>query len=151
MKRKAIIIDDEPFIRHDLREMLSAHKDIEVAGEAGTIAAAKNLLQSSRFDVVFLDIQLRGGSGFDLVPFVHPSAAIIFITAHDEFAVRAFEINALDYLLKPVTTDRLTESLKRLAHRTKTPPEEPSSRGRLLPCPEACGSPPPRGSRVRLP
>ena len=96
VKRKAIIIDDEPFIRDDLREMLAAHRDIEVVGEAGTIAEAKKLLASRRFDVVFLDIQLRGGTGFDLLPFIDPSTQIVFITAHDEYAVRAFEINALD-------------------------------------------------------
>lgn len=117
MKLKAIIIDDEPFVRDDLREMLADHKDIEVAGEAGTIAGAKKLLAASSFDAVFLDIQLRGGSGFDLVPFIDISADIIFITAHDEFAVRAFEINALDYLLKPVTRERLAESMWRLLHK----------------------------------
>jgi two-component system LytT family response regulator len=63
------------------------------------------------------------------VPFIHPSAAIIFITAHDEFAVRAFEINALDYLLKPVTDDRLTDSLQRLAHRQTIPPGTTGSPG----------------------
>ena len=122
MKRKAIIIDDEPFIRDDLREMLADHRDIEVVGEAGTIADAKKLMASRRFDVVFLDIQLRGGSGFDLVPLIDISADIIFITAHDEFAVRAFEINALDYLLKPVTRERLAESLWRLLHKEEKQP-----------------------------
>jgi two-component system LytT family response regulator len=128
MKLKAIIIDDEPFVRDDLRDMLAAHGDIEVAGEAGTIAEAKKQLAANRFDVVFLDIQLRGGSGFELVPFIDPSADIIFITAHDEFAVRAFEINALDYLLKPVTNERLAESLKRLRHKGATPPDDTGRR-----------------------
>jgi two-component system LytT family response regulator len=114
MKLKAIIIDDEPFVRDDLRHMLAAHKDIDVAGEAGTIAGAKKQLEAIRFDVVFLDIQLRGGSGFDVLPFIGPSAQIVFITAHDEYAVRAFEVNALDYILKPVAVDRLAESIARL-------------------------------------
>jgi two-component system LytT family response regulator len=114
MKLKAIIIDDEPFVRDDLRHMLASHKEIEVAAEAGTIAGAKQKLAAGSFQVVFLDIQLRGGTGFDLVPFIDPSTDIIFITAHDEFAVRAFEVNALDYLLKPVTAGRLAESLARL-------------------------------------
>ena len=114
MNLKAIIIDDEPFVRDDLRAMLAAHEAIEVACEAGTIAEAKKQLAAGSFDVVFLDIQLRGGSGFDLVPFIDPAADIIFITAHNEFAVRAFEINALDYILKPVAADRLAESVARL-------------------------------------
>jgi two-component system LytT family response regulator len=122
MKLKAIIIDDEPFVRDDLRDMLAAHKEIEIVGEAGTIAGAKKQLAASSFDVVFLDIQLRGGSGFDLVPLIDISADIIFITAHNEFAVRAFEINALDYLLKPVTRERLAESLWRLLHKEATQP-----------------------------
>jgi two-component system LytT family response regulator len=114
MKLKAIIIDDEPYVRDDLRAMLAAHKDIEVSCEAGTIAEAKTQLAATSFDVVFLDIQLRGGTGFDLLPFIDPSAQIVFITAHDEYAVRAFEINALDYILKPVSADRLAESIARL-------------------------------------
>jgi len=114
MKLKAIIVDDEPYVRDDLRHMLAAHKDIDVAGEAGTIAGAKKQLEAKRFDVAFLDIQLRGGSGFDLLPFIDPATQIVFITAHDEYAVRAFEVNALDYILKPVAADRLAESIARL-------------------------------------
>jgi len=114
MKLKAIIIDDEPFVRDDLRAMLAAHKEIEIVGEAGTISDAKEQLAANSFDVVFLDIQLRGGTGFDLLPFIDPSTQIVFITAHDEYAVRAFEINALDYILKPVSTNRLAESIARL-------------------------------------
>ena len=117
---KSIIIDDEPFVREDLRNMLSAHRDIEIIGETETIDAAVELLSRTDPDVVFLDIQLRGGSGFDLVPFIHPSIDIIFFTAHDEYAVRAFEINALDFLLKPVTADRLAASLDRVRHRSET-------------------------------
>jgi two-component system LytT family response regulator len=114
MMLKAMIVDDEPFARDDLRYMLSSWVEIQVSGEAGTIAEAKRLLAQSSFDVVFLDIQLRGGSGFELVPFIERSAKIVFITAFDKYAVRAFEINALDYILKPVTADRLSESIERL-------------------------------------
>ena len=114
MPLKSLIVDDEPFVREDLRQMLADHREIEVIGEAGTIAEAKKLLADQRFHVVFLDIQLRGGTGFDLVPHIDPRTSIIFITAHDEFAVRAFEVNALDYLLKPVEPKRLAASLDRL-------------------------------------
>lgn len=114
MKMKALIVDDEPFARADLRHLLASHAEIEVAAEAGTVAEAKRQLAAHRVDVVFLDIQLRGGSGFELVPYITHSTAIIFITAFDGYAVRAFEINALDYLLKPITTDRLYASINRL-------------------------------------
>jgi two-component system LytT family response regulator len=114
MKLNAMIVDDEPFARDDLRHMLACQKEIKVICEAGTIAEAQKQLSENSLDVIFLDIQLRGGSGFDLVPFVDRSTDIIFTTAYDEYAVRAFEINALDYILKPVTADRLSESMKRL-------------------------------------
>ncbi len=114
MTLKALLVDDEPFVREDLRQMLLAHKSIEVICEAGTIAQAKKQLAAGRPDVVFLDIQLRGGTGFDLVPLIHKTTKIIFITAYDEYAVRAFEVNALDYILKPVTPERLAESISRL-------------------------------------
>ncbi len=114
MIRKAMIVDDEPFARDDLRRMLSAHPSIEVVCEAGTIAEARKQLADYRPDVIFLDIQLRGGTGFDLLPAIDRNIEIIFITAYDEYAVRAFRINALDYILKPVTKDRLAESVSRL-------------------------------------
>ncbi len=114
---KAMIVDDEPFVREDMQQMLMAHKSIEVICEAGTIAQAQNQLSMNRPDVVFLDIQLRGGIGFDLVPLIHKTTKIIFITAYDEYAVRAFEINALDYILKPVSPERLAEAISRLNFR----------------------------------
>ena len=111
----ALIIDDEAIARDALRVLLMAHGDVAVAGAAGTLTLARALLARDDYDVVFLDIQLRGGSGFDLVPFVRPAAQIIFVTAHDEHALRAFEANALDYLLKPVRPERLAASLQRAA------------------------------------
>eukprot|EP01031_Cornospumella_fuschlensis_P002408 gene2408-3014_t len=76
---------------------------------------AESRLRAGDYDLVFLDIELRGGTGFDLVPLVRPEARIVFVTAHDQFAIRAFEINALDYLLKPVRATRLAEALRRSA------------------------------------
>ena len=110
---KAIIIDDEQFVREDFKEILLQHDDVEIVGEAETIDSAIELLSRSSPDVIFLDIQLRGGSGFDLVPYINPSIHIIFFTAHDDYAVRAFEVNALDFLLKPVSPERLEKSLDR--------------------------------------
>ncbi|MCX6956331.1 MAG: LytTR family DNA-binding domain-containing protein [Verrucomicrobia bacterium] len=112
---RALLIDDEPSACDALRALLSDHPAITVAGEAGTLEEARALLDRADYDLVFLDIQLRGGTGFDLVPRVRVGARIIFVTAYDQHALRAFEINALDYLLKPVAPERLAASLARLA------------------------------------
>jgi two-component system LytT family response regulator len=112
--RKAILIDDEPLARQELRRLLQAHPQVSIAGEAGTLADARDLLGRAAYDLVFLDIQLRGGSGFDLLDSVLPGAQIVFVTAYDRFALRAFEVNALDYLLKPVAAPRLAATLERL-------------------------------------
>ncbi len=112
---RTVLIDDERNARDDLRAMLGAHPEIEVVGEAATVRAARELLATADYSLVFLDIQLLGGSGFDLVPGVRPAARIIFVTAHNQHAVRAFEVNALDYLLKPVRAERLAQALVRIA------------------------------------
>ena len=114
---KGIIIDDEPFARYDLRRLLGKHPCIEIVNEASDIEAAVALLSGTPADVIFLDIELRGGSGFDLVPHIPSRTEIVFFTAHDEYAIRAFEVNALDYLLKPVAEDRLANTIARLKGR----------------------------------
>jgi len=111
----ALLIEDEATARADLRAKLAAHPDVTILAEAATVRNARTLLARTDYDLVFLDIQLVGGSAFDLVPDVRPEARIIFVTAHDDHAVRAFEINALDYLLKPVAPARLAAALRRLA------------------------------------
>ncbi|PAW64971.1 MAG: hypothetical protein B9S34_11675 [Opitutia bacterium Tous-C1TDCM] len=108
-----LLIDDEPPARAGLRTLLAAYPEIEVVGEAGTLPAARELLAAGGYEAVFLDIQLRGGTGFDLVPQVRPGAAVVFVTAHDDHALRAFEVNALDYLLKPIKPERLAATLAR--------------------------------------
>lgn len=132
---RALIIDDEQTARMDLAEMLAAHPEVEIVGEAATVKTARALFTDASYDLVFLDIELVGGSGFDLVPNVRPGAKIIFVTSHNEHAVRAFEINALDYLLKPVRTERLAQALVRLG----TPPAAPESEA----------APPPPGVALR--
>lgn len=129
--RKAILIDDEPLARLELRRLLQAHPQVDIAGEAGTLADARDLLSRAGYDLVFLDIQLRGGSGFDLLDSVLPGAQIVFVTAYDRFALRAFEVNALDYLLKPVAAPRLAATLQRLGEDRMTvaaPTVAPSQR-----------------------
>jgi two-component system LytT family response regulator len=111
---RALLVDDEVIARDALAALLRAHPEITVVGAAATAAQAQEVLARADYDVVFLDIQLRGGSGFDLVPHVRPGAEIIFVTAHDEYALRAFEANAVDYLLKPVHPDRLARSVQRI-------------------------------------
>lgn len=117
---RALLIDDEPSACDVLRALLADHAGVVVVGEVGTLAEARTRLAADDYDLVFLDIQLRGGTGFDLVPHVRPGARIIFVTAYDQHALRAFEINALDYLLKPVAPERLAASLARLAPENRT-------------------------------
>lgn len=111
---RALIIEDNAAARAGLQERLKAHPEIAIVGQAGTVGRARTLLSLHDYDLVFLDVRLRGGLGFELVPHASPAARIIFITAFDEYAIRAFEINALDYLLKPVTPERLAAALARV-------------------------------------
>jgi two-component system, LytTR family, response regulator len=110
----ALIIDDELSARDGLRWLLSAHAGYAIVGEAATFDQGVALLARPDYTLVFLDIQLVGGTGFDLVPHVRREAKIIFFTAYDRHALRAFEVNALDYLLKPVSPERFAASLARL-------------------------------------
>ncbi len=112
---KALLIDDEDLAREEMHRLLGAHPSLTVVGEADNVIAAQRLLAQPGYDLVFLDIDLGGGNGFDLVPHVAPTARVIFVTAHNNFAVRAFEVNALDYLLKPVSLARLAGTVARLA------------------------------------
>ncbi len=119
---RVLIIDDEAPARTDLRALLAAHPNLSVVGEAATVSTAQRLLSTADYELVFLDIQLFGGSGFDVVPFVRPAARIIFVTAFNDHALRAFEVNALDYLLKPVKPERLAASLERASHPADSSP-----------------------------
>jgi two-component system LytT family response regulator len=111
---RTLLIEDEAPARADLRAKLAAHPTVTVLAEAATLRQARELLGRDDYDLVFLDIRLVGGSSFELVPAVRPGARIVFTTAYDTYAVRAFEVNALDYLLKPVAPARLAEALRRL-------------------------------------
>ena len=122
---RALVIDDDALARELLRHHLARMPDVVVTGEAGTWREARAALARADYDVAFLDVQLVGATGFDLVPFVRADAAIIFVTAHDAHALRAFEVNALDYIVKPVTAVRLASALRRL-HRLPPPSREAS-------------------------
>jgi len=110
----AILVDDERLARKELRSMLAEHEIIDVVGEAETVAQAAELVRAKKPDVVFLDIQLPGETGFDLLEKISPACRIIFVTAFDAYAIRAFEVNALDYLLKPINPARLAQAIERL-------------------------------------
>ena len=123
---KAMIIDDEPPARRELRRLLSEFAWLEVVGEAGNIEQAQGMVESLAPDLLFLDIQMPGGSGFDLLSRLEHLPQVIFTTAHDEHAVRAFEVDALDYLLKPIDPPRLAAALARVkvAHAERAPRPE---------------------------
>ncbi len=111
---RCILIDDERLARAKLRSMLANHTDIQIVGEADSVGSAVELIEQERPDVIFLDIQMPGETGFDLLEQIASTFRIIFVTAFDEYAIRAFEVNALDYLLKPVSPARLARSIERL-------------------------------------
>jgi two-component system LytT family response regulator len=111
---KAMIIDDEPPARRELRRLLSGFPWVEIVGEAGNIDQAAEMVESLTPELLFLDIQMPGGSGFDLLTELEDVPQVIFTTAYDEHAVRAFKVDALDYLLKPIEPARLAEALGRV-------------------------------------
>lgn len=115
MSWKAVIVDDERLARNKLRSLLAQHPQIRLVGEADGVDSAIETIEQTRPEVVFLDIQMPGKSGFELVNQINLPLKIIFVTAFDEYAIRAFEVNALDYLLKPVNPERLAKAIERLA------------------------------------
>ena len=110
----ALIVDDERLARKDLIALLEKQNQVQVIGEAESVTAAIQMIHKHKPDVIFLDIQMPGESGFDLLNKIDSDIRVIFVTAFDEFAIRAFEVNALDYLLKPVNPERLVRTLERL-------------------------------------
>src|ERR1700745_4150696 len=111
---RVLIVDDERLARCQLRSLLVKHDDVLLVGEADGVSAA--LLAVERFtpDTVFLDIQMPGLSGFDFLERAESTFKTVFVTAYDAFAIRAFEVNAIDYLMKPVDPVRLDQTLSRL-------------------------------------
>jgi len=119
---RVLVVDDERLARLALHTLLTGVPDVVVVGEASGVDEAEVLIRRERPGVVFLDIQLRGETGFDLLARDAGSFHTIFVTAFDAYAVRAFEVHALDYLLKPVHPARLTEALARARDPAATPP-----------------------------
>lgn len=113
MKKNAIIIDDERLARNELKKMLALHPEIEVVGEAANADEGLNLINELTPDLILLDVQMPVKTGFDLLQELERLPAVIFTTAYDEYAIRAFEVNALDYLLKPIDPKRLSDAVQK--------------------------------------
>jgi two-component system, LytTR family, response regulator len=146
-KRTAILVDDERLARRELTHLLAAHPAISVVGQAASVDEAAAMVSKLDPDVIFLDIQMPKRSGFELLDACDVRGQVVFVTAHDVHAIRAFEVNALDYLLKPVHPDRLALTVARLT--LQAPPSvKPSSlpAGRQ----QAPGAPPPTTVRLEL-
>lgn len=112
---KALLIDDERLARNELRRLLAAHADIQIVGEAVDVEDARAKVGVLKPELLFLDVQMPGADGFSLLEQLEPPLPqVIFTTAYDEFAVKAFEFSALDYLLKPVDPNRLIAALEKL-------------------------------------
>ncbi len=116
---KALIIDDERLARKELMKLLEEHPSIEIAGEAQNADEAEQLINDMNPDVLFLDIQMPGRTGFQLLESLDTVPLVVFTTAYDEFALKAFEINALDYLLKPITAERLGEAVHKIQEKER--------------------------------
>ena len=111
---KALIVDDEILAQEDLQSVLSKVKNIEIVGNAKNLTEARNCIKYYKPNLIFLDIEMRGEIGFDLLKDIDKKIRIIFVTAYNEYAIKAFEVGAFDYLLKPVTFERLITSIDRL-------------------------------------
>jgi two-component system LytT family response regulator len=114
---KAIIIDDERLARQELKSLLASYTEIQIVGEANNAETAIESIKQLKPDVIFLDIQMPGKNGFDLLEEISGVPEVVFVTAYDEYAIRAFEVNALDYLLKPVQANRLAETVKKILNK----------------------------------
>ena len=126
---KALIVDDERLARKELINLLEAHKNIQIVGEATDAEDALEKISKLEPELIFLDIQMPGKSGFELLEDLDRVPKVIFTTAYDEFALKAFEFNALDYLLKPIQKERLGEALNKLHFEKSTHPEKNKSLG----------------------
>jgi two-component system LytT family response regulator len=110
---RVLIVDDEHLARQAMRRLLASHPDVEIVGEAHGVSDALREIERTQPQLVFLDIELGGADGFDLLAGLEAPPVVVFVTAYAEYAVEAFAVNAVDYLLKPVDPERLAESLKR--------------------------------------
>ncbi|MCO4820858.1 MAG: response regulator transcription factor [Flavobacteriaceae bacterium] len=128
MKRyKTIIIDDERLAREEVKRALEIHPEFEIIGEASHVDQAIKLIEAEEPDIIFLDIHMPEKSGFDLLEELGAVPEVVFTTAYDQYAVKAFELNALDYLVKPLRQERFAKTIEKvkqeLLHKRKASPE----------------------------
>jgi two-component system, LytTR family, response regulator len=121
---KTIIVDDERLARQELKSLLAEYKEIEIIAECSNADEAKQKINELKPDLVFMDIQMPGKTGLELLEEISSLPEVVFVTAYDEYAIKAFEINALDYLLKPVQPERLGETIKKLFHKEHSEKKE---------------------------
>jgi two-component system LytT family response regulator len=114
---KALLIDDERLARQELKNLRAPYPEIQIVGEANNAETAIESIKLLKPDVIFLDIQMPGKNGFELLEEISGVPEVVFVTAYDEHAIRAFEVNALDYLLKPVQPSRLAETVKKILNK----------------------------------
>ena len=114
MRKTAVIVDDERLARNELKKMLVDYPEIEVVGEAANVYEARKIIEELNPELIFLDIQMPVKTGFVLLEELERVPIVIFTTAHDEYALKAFEVNAFDYLLKPIDPKRLSDAIQKL-------------------------------------
>ena len=129
---RAIIIDDERLARKELNSLLEDYKEIEIVGEAVNADDAEEKITKLNPDLIFLDIQMPGKTGFELLEGLESVPKVVFTTAYDEHALKAFDYNALDYLLKPIHKDRLEECMKKLLNENDQAENEETTETRKL-------------------
>lgn len=117
---KTLVIDDERLAREELKSILKDFTEIEVVGEAQNGDEAIDLIAKTEPDLIFLDVNMPGMTGFELLKKLEVIPNVIFVTAYDEYAIKAFDVNALDYLLKPIDESRLVEALNKLKQKTES-------------------------------
>jgi two-component system, LytTR family, response regulator len=114
MTKRAIIIDDERLARNELRKLLQDFPDVEIVAEAANANEGVEKIEELNPDIIFLDIQMPGKTGFDMLNELDRAPHVVFVTAYDDYAIKAFEVNALDYILKPVDPKRLQDALQKV-------------------------------------
>jgi len=131
MTISAIIVEDSRLARNELKELLKAHTDIELLGEAENVDQAYELVQAQHPDLLFLDINMPEKDGFELLEMLDEVPITIFTTAFDEYAIKSFEYNALDYLLKPINQKRFDKAIEKVKEKLQNNSEDPTDSNRL--------------------
>jgi two-component system LytT family response regulator len=124
---RALIVDDERLARNELSRLLEKHPEIEIAGEAANAKEARKAIADLEPDLLFLDVEMPGETGFDLLASLDSVPLVVFTTAYDEYALRAFDVSALDYLVKPIEPQRLARSVERLVGVARQHGDEPAA------------------------